>query len=167
MNACLTAGPSRRTFVKGLGMGGVVAGLGLWPDSAWARTAAAARQSAPLSGTDFDLRIGESLVDFTGAPKVAHTVNGALPAPTLRWKEGDTVTLRVTNTLPSHAASIHWHGIVLPANMDGVPGLSFHGIPPGQTYVYRFHVRQAGTYGPPSASSSSPSTRAPSACSPS
>ena len=127
-------------------MGGVVAGLGLWPDSAWARTAAGARQSAPLSGTDFDLRIGESLVDFTGAPKVAHTVNGALPAPTLRWKEGDTVTLRVTNTLPSHAASIHWHGIVLPANMDGVPGLSFHGIPPGQTYVYRFHVRQAGTY---------------------
>ncbi len=52
----------------------------------------------------------------------------------------------MTNTLRTHQASIHWHGIVLPANMDGVPGLSFHGIEPGQTYTYRFHVRQAGTY---------------------
>jgi CopA family copper-resistance protein len=68
-----------------------------------------------------------------------------VPAPTLRWKEGDTVTLRVANTLDEDA-SIHWHGILLPANMDGVPGLSFHGIRPGETYVYRFKVRQAGTY---------------------
>jgi CopA family copper-resistance protein len=122
-----------------------VAGFGSWRDSAWAQPAAA-RQNASLSGADFELRIGESLVNYTGAPRVAHTVNGALPAPTLRWKEGDTVTLRVTNTLASHAASIHWHGIVLPANMDGVPGISFHGIEPGETYTYRFHVRQAGTY---------------------
>jgi CopA family copper-resistance protein len=136
---------SRRTFVKGLAIGGVVATFGSWRDSVWAQPARAS-QNASLSGTDFELRVGESLVDFTGAPKVAHTVNGALPAPTLRWREGDTVTLRVTNTLTSHAASIHWHGIVLPANMDGVPGLSFHGIEPGQTYTYRFHVRQAGTY---------------------
>ena len=145
MDAHLDAHLSRRTFVKGLAGGGVVVGLGLWHDSAWAQTGAA-RRGGSLSGTDFDLRIGESLVNFTGAAKVAHTVNGALPAPTLRWKEGDTVTLRVTNTLRSQQASIHWHGIVLPANMDGVPGLSFHGISPGQTYTYRFHVRQAGTY---------------------
>jgi CopA family copper-resistance protein len=146
MDALSDAQSSRRTFVKGLAVGGVVAGLGLWRGSAWAQTTEATRQGASLSGNDFDLRIGESLVNFTGAPKIAHTVNGALPAPTLRWKEGDTVTLRVTNALRSHPASIHWHGIVLPANMDGVPGLSFHGISPGQTYTYRFHVRQAGTY---------------------
>ena len=135
---------SRRTFVKGLAIGGVVATFAPC-DSVWAQPPSA-RQNASLSGSDFDLRVGESLVNFTGAARVAHTVNGALPAPTLRWKEGDTVTLRVTNTLASHPASIHWHGIVLPANMDGVPGLSFHGIEPGETYTYRFHVRQAGTY---------------------
>ncbi|HEU4689397.1 MAG TPA: copper resistance system multicopper oxidase, partial [Vicinamibacterales bacterium] len=96
-------------------------------------------------GTDFDLRIGETPMNFTGNPRTAFTVNGSVPAPTLRWKEGDTVTLRVANTLDEDA-SIHWHGILLPANMDGVPGLSFHGIRPGETYVYRFKVRQGGTY---------------------
>jgi CopA family copper-resistance protein len=68
-----------------------------------------------------------------------------VPAPLLRWKEGDTVTLRVSNTL-GEDTSIHWHGMILPANMDGVPGLSFHGIRPNETYVYRFKVRQGGTY---------------------
>jgi CopA family copper-resistance protein len=137
--------PSRRTFVKGLAMGGVLAGLDLSMSSAWAQPAPAGTP-ATLSGSDFDLRIGESLVNFTGAPRVAHTVNGSLPAPMLRWREGDTVTLRVANTLRHDQASIHWHGILLPANMDGVPGLSFNGIGPGETYVYRFQVRQAGTY---------------------
>jgi len=66
-------------------------------------------------------------------------------APTLRWKEGDTLTLRVANTLDEDA-SIHWHGIILPANMDGVPGLSVHGIRPNETYVYQFTVKQGGTY---------------------
>ena len=84
-------------------------------------------------------------MNFTGRPRIALTVNGTVPAPTLRWKEGDTVTLRVANTL-GEDASIHWHGILLPANMDGVPGLSFHGIRPGETYTYKFHVRQSGTY---------------------
>jgi CopA family copper-resistance protein len=105
-----------------------------------------AQRSAELPGTEFDLRIGESLVNFTGSPKIAHTVNGSLPAPTLRWKEGDTVTLHVSNALRDDHASIHWHGILVPANMDGVPGLSFQGIGPGDTYVYRFQVRQGGTY---------------------
>jgi CopA family copper-resistance protein len=126
-------------------MGGVVASLDLWGGAAWAQPAAARRATA-ITGTDFDLRVGESLVNFTGSPKIAQTVNGSLPAPTLRWKEGDTVTLRVSNSLRRDSASIHWHGIVLPANMDGVPGLSFRGIGPGETYVYRFHVRQSGTY---------------------
>ena len=135
---------SRRTFVKGLAVGGAAAGLGLW------RTPALAQGNPPvawtaLSGTEFDLRIGETPMNFTGSPRVAFTVNGSVPAPTLRWKEGDTVTLRVANTLDEDA-SIHWHGILLPANMDGVPGLSFHGIRPGEAYVYRFKVRQGGTY---------------------
>jgi CopA family copper-resistance protein len=99
-----------------------------------------------LSGTNFDLRIDETPVNFTGAPRRALTVNHSLPAPTLRWRQGDTVTLRVSNMTSSEETSIHWHGILLPANMDGVPGLSFHGIPPGGSYLYRFNVRQAGTY---------------------
>jgi CopA family copper-resistance protein len=131
--------------VKGLAMGGVVAGVGLWRDTAWAQ-GAPRQATGVLSGTDFDLNIGETLVNFTGAPKIAHTVNGSLPAPVLRWKEGDTVTLRVANRLRDNHASIHWHGILLPANMDGVPGLSFDGIAPGETYVYRFNVKQGGTY---------------------
>ncbi len=135
---------SRRTFVKGLAIGGAVAGLGLWRTSALAQSNSASAWTT-LTGTDFDLRIGETPMNFTGSPKVALTVNGSVPAPILRWKEGDTVTLRVANTL-NEEASIHWHGILLPANMDGVPGLSFHGIRPGETYVYRFKVRQAGTY---------------------
>jgi CopA family copper-resistance protein len=135
---------SRRTFVKGLALGGVIAGLGDWREAILAQVNPPAAWRT-LSGTEFDLRIGETPMNFTGSPKVAFTVNGSVPAPTLRWKEGDTVTLKVANTLDEDA-SIHWHGILLPANMDGVPGLSFHGIGPGETYVYRFKVRQGGTY---------------------
>ncbi len=136
--------PSRRTFVKGLAVGGAAAGLGLWPERSWAQPSR--RPQDTLSGTEFDLSIGETPMNFTGAPRMAQTVNGSLPAPLLRWREGDTVTVRVTNRLREDEASIHWHGILLPANMDGVPGLSFSGIGPGETYVYRFQVRQAGTY---------------------
>jgi CopA family copper-resistance protein len=139
-----SAGVSRRTFVKGLAAGGTVAGLGLWRAPAFAQGNTPARWS-DLSGTDFDLRIGETPMNVTGNPRVAFTVNGSIPAPTLHWKEGDTVTLRVASSLDEDT-SIHWHGILLPANMDGVPGLSFDGIHPGETYVYRFRVRQAGTY---------------------
>ena len=135
--------PSRRTFVKGLAVGGAVAGLGLWRPSAWA--SADVGRPPTLTGTEFDLTIGETLMNFTGSPRVAVAVNNSVPAPTLRWREGDTVTLRVTNTLQEDT-SIHWHGILLPANMDGVPGLSFNGIRPGETHAYRFTVRQGGTY---------------------
>ncbi len=134
---------ARRTFVQGLAMGGVALGAGLWRPSAWGL--AGANQLATLSGTQFDLSIGTTPMNFTGRPRAAVTVNESLPAPLLRWREGDTVTLNVTNRL-KEVASIHWHGILLPANMDGVPGLSFHGIQPGDSYRYRFQVRQAGTY---------------------
>ena len=98
-----------------------------------------------MRGTEFDLVIAESPVNFTGKPRMATTINGSLPAPTLRWREGDTVTIRVTNRLREHT-SIHWHGIILPFEMDGVPGISFPGIAPGEIFTYRFKVTQSGTY---------------------
>jgi CopA family copper-resistance protein len=140
---------SRRRFVQGLAAGGAVAGLGLWPKPTWALKSSG--QAEILAGTRFDLAIGEAPVDFTGRARTAITVNGSLPAPVLRWREGDTVDVYVSNRLPTGSlhgdqASLHWHGIVLPASMDGVPGLSFDGIGRGETYRYRFQVRQGGTY---------------------
>lgn len=139
--------PTRRRFVQGLASGGALFGLGLWPRAGLALQA----QPEVLAGTDFTLSVGETLVNYTGKTRPAVTVNGSLPAPLLRWKEGSTVTLRVRNDLPRGSihgpdTSIHWHGILLPANMDGVPGMSFDGIRPGESYLYRFRVRQSGTY---------------------
>jgi CopA family copper-resistance protein len=141
--------PSRRRFMQGLAAGGTIAGLGLWPKQTWAIKSPG--QPVVLSGTDFDLAIRETPVNFTGKIRSAVTVNGSLPAPILRWREGTTVNLRVANQLPpgsihGNATSIHWHGVLVPANMDGVPGLSFNGIHRGEAYQYRFNVHQAGTY---------------------
>jgi len=137
------ANQSRRTFVKSLAAGGAVAGLGLWQRPVWALTSPG--QPTVLSGTEFDLTIDSMSVDFTGKRRTAMAINGSIPGPLLRWREGDTVTLRVRNRLP-HDTSIHWHGILLPANMDGVPGFSFAGIAPDGMYEYRFKVKQSGTY---------------------
>jgi len=98
-----------------------------------------------LSGNQFDLQIGYQKVNYTGKTRVATTVNGSLPAPILRWKEGERVKLRVTNNLQEDS-SIHWHGVILPSNMDGSPGFDFAGIKPGETYEYEFDVTQNGTY---------------------
>ncbi|MGK4545701.1 multicopper oxidase domain-containing protein, partial [Xanthomonas hortorum pv. gardneri] len=141
--------PSRRRFVQGLALGGAVAGLGFWPKASWALKGPG--QPNVLSGTEFDLTIGETPMNFTGKTRTAITVNGSVPAPLLRWREGTTVSLRVSNALPANSlhgtdTSIHWHGIILPANMDGVPGLSFDGIGRGETYHYRFTLHQGGTY---------------------
>ena len=138
--------PTRRTFVKGLAAGGVLAAAGPWRTVPLRADRFERQAASELRGREFDLRIGEMPVNFTGGTRTAYTVNGSLPAPTLRWREGDEVTLRVHNTLDGRDTSIHWHGILLPANMDGVPGLSFHGIHPGQTFTYKFTVRQHGTY---------------------
>ena len=134
---------SRRRFVQGAAAGSALLGLGLTP-SVLANTLQ--RSNVPeLYGTTFNLTIGEVPVNFTGSDRIANAVNGSIPAPTLRWREGDTITLHVKNTL-NQTSSIHWHGILLPANMDGVPGLSFKGIPPNTTFTYTFKVKQTGTY---------------------
>lgn len=136
----------RRRFVQGLAAGGLLMGLGPMIKPAWAQRAATITGAAPvLEGTEFDLTIAETPVNFTGSPRMATTINGSIPGPTLRWREGDTVTLRVKNALAVDT-SIHWHGILLPFQMDGVPGISFKGIPPGETFVYQFKVSQTGTY---------------------
>lgn len=134
---------SRRTFVKGLAAASMLSGLGLWRSPSWA--AAGSTALSTLTGTEFDLSIGETPVNITGKRRTAMAINGGLPGPLLRWREGDVVTLRVRNRLDV-ATSIHWHGIILPTNMDGVPGLSFAGIEPGGMYVYRFKLQQNGTY---------------------
>ncbi|WJJ93238.1 copper resistance system multicopper oxidase [Neopusillimonas aromaticivorans] len=136
----------RRRFVQGLAAGGVMLGLSPFAHAAGIVSSQARTGTAPLlTGTEFNLEVGQSPVNFTGNPRMAFTINGSVPAPTLRWREGDTVTIRVKNTLKEDT-SIHWHGIILPYQMDGVPGISFPGIPPGETFVYQFKLEQSGTY---------------------
>jgi len=131
---------SRRRFVQGAAFG--LLGAAFAPRAALFAQGLRPRE---LAGTSFDLEIGALPVNFTGRARTAVAVNGQVPAPLLRWREGDTVTLRVRNALHERS-SIHWHGIILPADMDGVPGLSFMGIAPGETFTYRFAVNQSGTY---------------------
>jgi CopA family copper-resistance protein len=134
--------PGRRRFVLGATASGVVAGLARWQPT---NAAGNSRVLTQLKGSDFALTIGELPVQITHRERLAVAVNGSLPAPVLHWQEGDTVTVRVTNQL-KEPTSIHWHGILVPTGMDGVPGLSFPGIAPGETFTYRFPVRQSGTY---------------------
>ncbi|UUO22914.1 copper resistance system multicopper oxidase [Colwellia sp. M166] len=135
----------RRRFVQGLIAGGVIAAFPSILNATSSLAATIIGDTPELSGKVIDLVIAESPVNFTGVVRMATTINGSIPAPTLRLKEGDDVTIRVTNklTVPS---SIHWHGIILPYQMDGVPGISFKGIMPGKTFVYKFKLQQSGTY---------------------
>ena len=136
----------RRRFVQGLIAGGVLAAFPSVLHAASSLVAGTITGTVPeLSGKVIDLVIDESPVNFTGVVRMATTINGSIPAPTLRLKEGDDVTIRVTNKL-SVPSSIHWHGIILPYQMDGVPGISFKGIMPGETFVYKFKLQQSGTY---------------------
>src|ERR1700757_1237048 len=108
---------SRRRFVQGIAGGAVL----LSPLRGFAR---GEHEGAVLTGPDFDLTIGELAVNYTGRNRTATAVNGQVPGPLLRMGQGGTGTSRIANRLrvPS---SIHWHGFILPADMDGVPGLSF------------------------------------------
>ena len=125
---CPLSGPilTRRRFMQGAA---AVGALCLVP---WPLRRALAAPAPVLSGTEFQLEIGAVPLTISGRQAIGTGVNGQVPAPILRWREGDTLTLAVTNRL-SEPSSIHWHGIRTPSPMDGVPGLSFPGIAPGET----------------------------------
>lgn len=134
----------RRQFVKGVAMGGMMLGLGISPARLLAATGSASAQPT-LRGSNFNLTLSPQTVNFTGRDRIGTAVNGTVPGPILRWQEGDRVTLNVTNHL-AEDSSIHWHGMILPPGMDGVPDISFKGIPPGETFRYQFDVKQSGTF---------------------
>ncbi len=145
---------SRRGFLAASGTG-----LALSPLPAWAQGHGMAHGGShrlpkgPLippgfgvpTGKDIDLTVADGLREVARRRGLGVAVNGTVPGPLLRLKEGDEVTLRVTNRLHQDT-SIHWHGLLLPFQFDGVPGVSFPGIKPGETFTYRFPLRQSGTY---------------------
>jgi len=98
-----------------------------------------------LTGNEFDLYVSKKLVTVNGKSSMATLINDSLPAPTLKMREGDTVTIRVHNQM-NESTSIHWHGLLVPFEMDGVPGISFDGIPANSTFTYKFKLKQSGTY---------------------
>jgi FtsP/CotA-like multicopper oxidase with cupredoxin domain len=143
----MTFSLSRRTLIAGLGASAIAA-------PAWAQGHSVHRHrgGAPikagfdeLRGAVIDLAVGAGPRVVQGRKGHGIAVNGSVPGPLVRLKEGQNVRLNVTNQL-AEDTSIHWHGLLLPFQMDGVPGISFPGIHPGQTFAYEFPVRQAGTY---------------------
>ena len=135
---------SRRKLLKTAEAFGVLAALErLGP--AYAQRYPDPVRPAELSGDTIDLIIDETPFQVDGKAGKAVTINGTVPGPLIRLREGEEVTLRVTNRLKEDS-SIHWHGLLLPPEMDGVPGVSFAGIKPGTTFTYRFPLKQSGTY---------------------
>ncbi|GAA0577222.1 copper resistance system multicopper oxidase [Halomonas salifodinae] len=138
---------SRRQLLKGgaaLGLGSAAA-LGLRPSWAdpWGQTSAYAK--GVEEGPEVSLAIRRESLPIAGQEAHPISINGTSPGPLIRLREGQDAVLRVTNLL-DEPTSIHWHGLILPPGMDGVPGISFAGIAPGETFTYRFPVRQNGTY---------------------
>jgi len=134
--------PNRRRFVQGLAATSTMG----WIGATRAQSRLASIGGIPvLTGASIDLTLAEMPVNITGRRRMATVVNNSMPGPILRLKQGGDVTINVTNRL-SETTSIHWHGVKLPNAMDGVPGLTFAGIPPGQTFSYRFPIEQSGTY---------------------
>lgn len=134
----------RRHFVKGAAALGAAAALAR-PGHASAAVQSGVGGMPVLRGNRFDLRLDRVRVNKSGTETWANAINGLVPGPVLNWREGDVVTITVTNNLPE-MTGLHWHGIILPNEMDGVPGLEFPGIMPGETFTYRFPVVQSGTY---------------------
>lgn len=133
---------SRRAFMAG--STGLLALTSFRP--AWAQSASpGSKGSASLAGPNINLTIERRAFEIEGRSGSAVTINGSVPGPLLRLREGDNARLTVTNLLDEDT-SIHWHGLILPFHMDGVPGVSFPGISPGASFTYEFPVRQSGTY---------------------
>ncbi len=139
-------GWSRRRFLRTTAGAALLGGVErLLPG--YARTGLMGASAAPgsESGREVNLRIRRHALAIGGREGSVTSINGVLPGPLVRMREGDTVVLRVTNELDEDS-SLHWHGLLVPAEMDGVPGVSFPGIRPGETFEYRYPVKQSGTY---------------------
>jgi CopA family copper-resistance protein len=138
---------TRRRFLRATAAVAGTALGALTSGRAWtAQTAAGA--AAPISADPaqvVQLVITRSELIIDGKPGMPTLVNGSLPGPVLRFREGQSVVIHVTNQL-AETSSIHWHGLIVPPDMDGVPGVSFDGIRPGETFTYRYRLRQSGTY---------------------
>ncbi len=139
---------SRRRVLQGMGAGLFLAGLHTaFPLPLWARSDQWGLAGLPAAQSRYDLTIGYYPITIDGRQGTSTGINGTVPGPLVRLREGDEVELNVTNALmDTEHSSIHWHGILVPFPMDGVPGVNFAGIRPGETYEYRYKVVQAGTY---------------------
>ncbi len=136
----------RRTLLRTLSAAGLAgAGQALLPGWALSANAPDYAPSRSRPRSRWDIEIGRTPVSVGGVRRSAYTFNGTVPGPLVHLREGDDVTLNVTNRL-EESTSIHWHGLLVPFEMDGVPGVNFPGIPPGETFTYRFRVKQHGTY---------------------
>ncbi len=137
---------SRRQLLRGATLaGGGLAATALFPG--WAQSATQGLATLPtLSGEDIKLTVARSHLTVDGRSGHAVTINGTVPAPLIRLKEGQKVRLSLTNALRGEDTSIHWHGLLVPFEMDGVPGVSFPGVRPGETFTYEFPIIQSGTY---------------------
>ncbi len=139
-------GLSRRQFLQQAMAGCLMASLeGLLPAYAWPFSMSDAPIGLAGRADSFELVVRKKNLRIGNRTAIALTVNDTSPGPLLRFREGQTVTIRVMNELDEDT-SIHWHGIILPAEMDGVPGISFPGIPAGRSFTYRYTLRQSGTY---------------------
>ena len=125
--------PKRRTLQTLAGLGALAA-----LPSAWAQVRAVELRNTPVS-REYDLSVAETPLNITGKPAQGITINGTMPGPVLRFREGDEVVIRVTNNL-REVTGIHWHGLLVPNDQDGVPGVTYPGIRPGEhCEVARFH----------------------------
>lgn len=137
---------TRRGFIRGSAALGLLAGLDrIMPAYAFDTTGSKASSVGDATTNGIDLLIREETLQFGTRRGTAITINGSVPGPLVRLREGSDAILRVANALEEDT-SIHWHGLLLPPGMDGVPGVSFAGIKAGGTFTYRFPVRQNGTY---------------------
>src|SRR3546814_7367492 len=133
---------NRRKLLQAVALGAASLSLSsLFPSWARSRTQGVLRDPKVLSGENIALTIGPAPFTVGGRTGRAITVNGTLPSPLIRLREGETFRIAVTNTVEGEDAYIHWHGVLVPFQMDGVPGVSFPGIKPGETFVYEFPIR--------------------------
>lgn len=137
---------TRRDLIRGASLAGGGLALSAWMP-AWAQPVSTgiATPLPTVSGNDIELKIAQQMMTIDGRKMRAIGVNGTVPAPLIRLREGQTVRLHVTNDLDEDS-SIHWHGVLVPPQFDGVPGISFPGIRPKTTFVYEFPIIQNGTY---------------------